>query len=194
MRARGGGRGFTLVELLLAVAMMAVIAPAIGRSLINTGRHWRETRAEAERRRAARGALTVFERDVRRFLNAPGVAFSGAPDRVEFVAVVPVVEGARVVGFKARRVRYAPAGEGWVRTESPARPDDTAVTASTALPGRVTFDYGAMVRRGGPSWQWTPAWTAETPPRSVRAVLRAPGGRGEIEMRKTVPLRGGDDA
>lgn len=194
MKNRKGARGFTLVELLLAVAVMAVLAPAVGRALIGMVRDWRAFRADSFERQAARSALDVFERDVRRFIDAPGVGFKGDSGGVEFVAIVPLLQSARVAGLAARRVRYEAAVDGWSRAEAAVRPDDETPPRRLALPGRVRFEFGAVGRDAPGTWDWKETWTGGCPPPLIRIKLRWDGKRGENEWQKTVALPGGSES
>ena len=167
MSARRGSRsGFTLVEILVATAVLLVVGGAAATLLMQAFALWEHGVARTRRLAATDAFLTCFARD---FSAAqPGLGFTGDTVRCQFwtlevlperppqlaevqYAVVPdaIIRRAAGGGVPPRETRYAPvepasfayarpsdSGEGW----DPEWANPTSPPARVQLLGRTTAD------------------------------------------------------
>lgn len=103
--ARAGGAGFTLVEVLVALAVAAVIAAAAYSGLSTVIAGVESSRAVAERTWEINRALMFLSRDLRQFANRPV--------RDEFGSMEPALQGGEAARFPlslTRRGWFNPQG------------------------------------------------------------------------------------
>lgn len=178
--------GFTLAELLAAIAVAALVIPAILAAIP------RAFSALAASRAAADGSLSLvafdsaFDRDFSSLVRECG--FSGDGDRCSFWTLRP----AGADGFTPSLVEYRRIRGGVARLEFPlalyaelagtnivAVPPDTAGSAPSLRPGKEVFRVAAApFRYGGESdgaEAGTPEWNCATnAPISVATALATP--------------------
>jgi prepilin-type N-terminal cleavage/methylation domain-containing protein len=206
-------RGFTLIEVLAALAIASVIIMAVAALIYDAARHFdRGTRGVQEAERL----ILAVERLAQDFNSARFVTWSGEsgaalaftgepaatdkPARIVFVGDAGVTtgpQGEEVVTLTAER-----AGEvsRLVRRRSPwagrrMRPDQVSPQDAVVLiEGRfdIVFVFGRVTPNGGLSW--SQSWTGETTlPRFVRLMLldRATGsdifGEADFVVRADAP-------
>lgn len=189
MTARAGHRGFTLIEVLLALALLAMTFAALFSALYSTRRSVEAGERAAQSNESLRIAQTV----VRNYLTGAvpllfydgkehRLAFRGDPDAVRFVVGLPSHRGGgglRAVrlgadwrgGRRALTFRYA-ARRAW----DPANADSDASAEREALlledAGEIRFAYfGAQDGDAEPAWR--SSWHSdERLPRLVRIEVR----------------------
>jgi len=209
MRERDARRGFMLLELVIALAILAMIAGSVAAGIrLATGSI---ERGEAVTRDAARlrAAVGIFERA---FMSADPLPipvgdntiayFAGEEKRVRFLtAGAPSAldgGGLRLLSFFER-----PAGEGSgiaVATASPFRAEgaegwEGKEKSVTLVPGAVelAFSYSPGPTKEG-TWEWLPAWDLEETgrlPAAVRVEFLVPSPSGPRKTAFVVPVPAG---
>jgi general secretion pathway protein J len=193
-------RGFTLVELLLALAIVgALLAIAFGGLRVAVA-SWRQGEDRAEAHQHVRSVALVLARAVaaaypyrasRSLAPEPVVLFAGAEQRLEFVTQAAPFPGAIPIAFTAVVFAFDEGG------------DPGLVVRQRALPNREPFGEAVVVYRdptvtalrfaylddGG----WQDSWNgaeARATPRAVRiTVATTLNGRSEELPPLTVSLR-----
>lgn len=198
---RQAGRGFTLVEILVAMTLLSVVMLALGasmRTIAQTETRVDERLARADEMRVASGFLfTVLERvsarksEVTTRAGSSLYLFVGAPDAVMWIGVMPARYGAggryffrlaleSTDGGRALVLRFAP----WRGT---AAFPDWAGAASRILVSDAT---GLLLEYGDdsdPALGWTPQWSiADRLPSRVRVSVSTGTGAWPYLI---VPLR-----
>lgn len=180
-RPRPGDAGFTLLELLVAMAILALLASALVGITRFAVQAWERTAlhsASAER-------IVRVDRTLRRQLTAMVSAgalgeaagrpplFFGAKDGFGWVARTPALAGPP--GLYGQRARFVP-GHGLILESWALDRPDRIETAPLAQADRVRFDYfGAMTVQEPPHWH--DRWAAgPIPPRLVRIRFSADSG------------------
>jgi general secretion pathway protein J len=199
-RSAGGARGFTLVELLIALAIVgALVAIAFGGLRVAVA-SWRQGEDRAESHQHVRSVAFLLGRAVsgaypyrasRGQGPDPVVLFAGTETRVEFVTLAAPFPGAIPVAFTAIVLSVDDGGEPGL------------VVRQRALPNRAPFSEAAIVYRdpsvttlklayldeGG----WKDTWDgaeAKGTPRAVKVTIAtALNGRTEELPPLTVSLR-----
>lgn len=195
-----GERGFTLVELLIGLAIVgALLAIAFGGLRVAIAA-WRQGEDRAEAHQHVRSVALTLARAIsasypyrasRGLAPEPVVLFAGTEQRVEFVTQAPPFPGAAPIAFTAVVFAFEDGGEPGL------------VIRQRALPNREPFDEAAVVYRdptvtalrlayldeGG----WQDAWDgaeAKATPRAVRVTVATTlNGRREELPPLTVSLR-----
>jgi general secretion pathway protein J len=183
MSARGvPDGGFTLVEMLVSLALLAIAAALIGRSFaLDRAALWRvQTRASAgEQVEAAQNMIR--SRLEHLFAEAsyegatPTVAMEGGPDRLTFLAPGNDVR----TPIRRYRLALSPAGDLTLATaDKTAAEIPPPADGAVLLPkvDRLQIDYfGPSGAAGAPAWAGS--WTGRSsPPRLVRIRLGLPAG------------------
>jgi general secretion pathway protein J len=203
VRGRHHARGFTLLELLIALAIVAALLAIAFGGLRVALAAWTQGEDRADAHQHLRGVAAVLARAVGSAYPyrapagqspEPVLLFQGTEQRLQLVtqaapfpAAIPVAFSAVAIGLETGeegpalivRQRVMPNRDPF--TEAPVLLRDTGIN-------RVEFRY---LNATG-TWQET--WDGETEnglPRAVRITLATPGGRGETALALTLTLRAG---
>lgn len=135
LRTLDGERGFTLVELLVAMAIMGALLSAFGQMLITTSKSSARTEEQATLQDLARTAISGFTRDLREATNTLGTS------PVESLSSTTVTFDApdEATPFHLRRIAYRLVG------------------------GELDRSVTTSVNTGNAPWQWpgtSGPWTA----------------------------------
>jgi general secretion pathway protein J len=193
-------RGFTLVELLIALAIVgALLAIAFGGLRVALA-SWRQGEDRAEAHQHARSVALTLARSVaaaypyrasRALAPEPVVLFAGTQDRIEFVTQAPPFPGAAPIAFTAVVLALDEGNERGL------------VVRQRALPNRDPFEEAPVVYRdptvtalrfsyldeGGWVDSWDGAETKATPRGVKVTVATTLNGRVEELPPLTVSLR-----
>jgi general secretion pathway protein J len=184
MRA-GVQAGYSLVELLVVVALMGLIAVAISGGMRFGARVWERTENAVQSGDLARGghaflgALLSHVYPRRPDPNKPDRAppFAGAADRMEFVAVAP--SSLRVSGLARISLAAERAGnQSSLSISYRAERGPVAERREVLLTGarEIDFAYGKVVEG---AVHWTSAWQGEEkPPALIRIRMSFPPESG----------------
>ncbi|OGG51572.1 MAG: hypothetical protein A3F84_06415 [Candidatus Handelsmanbacteria bacterium RIFCSPLOWO2_12_FULL_64_10] len=174
---RGGGRrgrgsaGFTLVELLMAVTIFAIVAAGVYQAL-STGLSARRRGEDAlERHRRAQMALDRVADDLRNMVSYGPEPFRGEADGLRFPALL-AGPGAFEAGLEVCLIAYAVTEEGVVRTVRSI--GGGASSRDELLPPswEVGFQYLRTHAEGGEE-EWTTEWeNAWGIPEAVQITLK----------------------
>jgi general secretion pathway protein J len=203
VRGRHHARGFTLLELLIALAIVAALLAIAFGGLRVALAAWTQGEDRADAHQHLRGVAAVLARAVGSAYPyrapagqspEPVLLFQGTEQRLQLVTQAAPFPAAIPVAFSAVAISLETIEEGpalIVRqrvmpnrdpfTEAPVLLRDTGIN-------RVEFRY---LNATG-TWQET--WDGETEnglPRAVRITLATPGGRGETALALTLTLRAG---
>lgn len=170
---RPGERGFTLIEMLVTLALVAMLTGA----LVGFVRIAAATWDRVAQRTAATDGLVRLDRTVRRQLSAIVQAgalgevvgqpplFFGSYDGFGWVARTPAQ--AMRPGLYGQRIRAVP-GQGLILESWPIERPEAIETAPLAPAEGISFAYFGSVVPGEPS-RWHRRWAAgPIPPRLVR--------------------------
>ena len=201
-RPRRGERGFTLVELLIALALVGALLTIAFGGLRVAMASWRQGEDRAEAHQHVRSVALTLARAVsaaypyqasRSLAPEPVVLFSGNEQRMEFVTQAPPFPGATAIAFTAVVLAFDDGGEPGL------------VVRQRALPNREPFDEATVVYRdpsvtalrfayldeGGWTESWDGAETKATPRAVKITVATTLNGRVEELPPLTVSLRTG---
>lgn len=179
--SRRGSKGFTLVEVLVAVSLLAIIMVAMGsamRTMAQTETRVDQRLQRMDDQRVARGFLQqVLGRVSGRKQPAPPgqggqvVAFRATPNSIEWVGIMPARHGLGGRYFFRLQPEDVPTGTALVlrhapwSAAAPAFPDWTQATSRILVPALGTF---AVQTEGRPTqnqprppdWPvgWVPGW------------------------------------
>lgn len=193
MRSRSAPKGFTLLECLLAVALLAAALPAICSVLDRAVRDWRFLCERASLERAGQVCLERMEGEFRSAIPLRTVPFSGRPDSLSCLTW----SGAPDSGGHLVRVTY--------RREGPAGPWERVVRRldseaegspekSEELPGAVRDLRFSFPIRKGPEIVWGGEWESGVAvPQGVRIRLSLQGRDSgtPLVLEKTVGILDG---
>ena len=177
-RAANASLGFTLLELLASMAILALIAAILFAAFDQASRGWQRAENRVETFTQARAALDLMAKDISQAIATTNISFLGSKTNVAFVAPVStdtndIVDLLEVVylinngGYLERRISafrdgpaywdfYSPPAQGW--------PDTTSVTTTVADNiVSLRFDYlgtnGVFVSAFSPLSPW---WNSTT--------------------------------
>ncbi len=191
-------RGFTLLELLVALAIFAVVAALAWGGLDTLARSRRVLDAESERLAQLQRGFGRFERDLRQALPRAarsegaghGAALTGSVEGLE-VTVWRPSGGWSVSGPDLQRVAWRCADDGLRRVRWAAVDRTPATPRSEALliPGARDCQWRYFPERGPASEVWPPRGRSEALPRAVELRLsRATDAGGVEEFRRLIEL------
>lgn len=158
--------GFTLVELIVASTLMALVLSAVYLTFSTTVRAWRAGESNYAPYQDSRRALGLIERELAGIpLNARHL-FVGKRDSIEFVTLAPTLNVKSAPGFQLIHVRYRVAEvddvDSLVREESPVTPPlpappapgDIGLPAQLNTGRRATFVLASDVYAFDLSYEW----------------------------------------
>jgi general secretion pathway protein J len=205
---RGGARGFTLLELVAALAILALIAGSIAVGIRLAAGSIERGEAVARDAARLRAAVGIVERAVRSLdpmplpaEGGPAAYFSGEERKLRFLtAMAPATfsgGGMRLISF----FELPGAGGGlMVATASPFRAGgagswDGTEGARILVAGatEISFTYSEGPTKDG-KWEWLPAWEPKESgvfPAAVRIEFTAPGDDGPRKNAFVVPIPAG---
>lgn len=201
MSGRAAERGFTLLELLLAMTIMALVAALMTSGLSFLGKAEARRGERADTIDAALGGIGLVRQSlgraqpvVRRERNQPVMVFEGGEERLRFASREPsFLPGPSLIAYEyavglagggyALTVRMAPMS---VVAPSLAVLDDAEARTVLSLPGPARFTYfGAAGRDQPPGWR--PEWlNRQTLPIAVRLAEGSGPAWPEILVRLAV--------
>jgi len=199
--SRHSQRGFTLIEMLVSLMVMAVMLMLIGGALRLMGRNWDANAARIETLDMVSRAFDLLARDaanlqrIVRGSDAPAYLFSGAADGLSFVALEPAQPGEAGLYFIA--YSQAPNGSAAELTRSRARwrqridrfPGATAANRVALLTGPYVyrFAYGSVAEG---RLRWSAEWrAADRLPDIIRLDVLDRGGAHALSPPMIVRLR-----
>ena len=177
-------KGFTFVELIVAVTLFAIIAASVY-AVFGTGlRVWRKMNPVVENNQSVRGFFFTIDRDLKNMVayQKDGANFKGDATRVSFMTLVEVSgtnaplhsELAQVVYFLDKDTRMI---KRLVATREEGL-DETKSKAEVMLKGvdekDFRFEYGSKATSTGPGsmYDWKDKWEEEAKiPRGVKIKL-----------------------
>jgi prepilin-type N-terminal cleavage/methylation domain-containing protein len=207
-----GRRGFTLIEILLVTAILAVLIAVLGACIGGGLRVWDSARVVGKVEGQALLGLRLLERDLMNAQVFDGIQFAGRSRDVSFAALI--------------RSETAPGAAGAGGTLSPAARNDSladwrlgtvtyvfdgtahamlrsGAAYGVAFPGRppekvvqylhdIRFEYGTPGLAGNGGGQWQSEWSARTNlPDCVRAHLTfVEGDAPPVTISRTIVLPG----
>ena len=185
--------GFTLLELLVAAALVAVAATVVASAFAAGFRVWQRASQMGGAASDALIALELMEKDVHNTTPCRLVPFSGNGSWVEIPAVVPVPlatgtqdqPGSIRYEFNSREhgvdriPRYFP---------FPGSGQQTQEALLTQVED-VRFSYGEGDARGGGTVNWTGSWVGRTNvPAAMKVELTILQGGQRIDLERTIVL------
>ncbi len=207
-RAGGAPRGFTLLELVAALAVLALIAGSIAVGIRLASRSMERGEAVAREAARLRAVIGMMERAIRSLDPLPipvwdntTAYFSGEGKKLRFLtSQAPFTIG----GGGSRLISFVelpgPGGGLAVATASPFRAEgagswEGTEGAKVLVPGAtdVSFTYSEGPAKDG-TWEWLPAWELQEAgalPAAVRVEFAAPGENGPQKTAFVVPVAAG---
>ena len=172
------GRGLTLVELLVVVALMALIAGTVGATFAGGFRVWERLQAHGTQAQWIALAFDQFRRDVRALRQFTPIQLAGDYDTLSFPSVVPLgtvgemdVEEMGRIGyfFDSARQRLCRSLQPY-RLARRARVRDACAPVLTQVE-RLRFSYYG-VQPDDHTLGWSSAWSSKQPPMAVKLEMR----------------------
>jgi prepilin-type N-terminal cleavage/methylation domain-containing protein len=162
--------GYTLVELLVAIALLALIGVAIVGAFAGGLRVWERARVEV-REAAPAAACAQIRRDLANACLSRGAAFEGGPQAVVFASRAATADP-RVMTMCRLEYAFDPAG-GRLRRTACAVPSDAEGRAETVLDRTEECAFLYYGEEAAGEGGWTDTWTGQTNlPAAVRVRLR----------------------
>jgi prepilin-type N-terminal cleavage/methylation domain-containing protein len=190
--------GFTLLEMLLALSLFALLSTGLAAALKTGLDAWHRGRGMEERQQRARAILETLALELRNALPAPGRGLTGEESSVSFLTVRRSVDEDGSPLFRVARVTYrlVDGPEGFEKelekTEDllDGRPARTA--SLSAAPSLVRFLYAYAPEKEGEGLLWQPRWDADALPAGIRVTLSLPDpSEGAYVLEKTLDLPAG---
>lgn len=179
-------QAFTLVELLVAIALAALVVAAVVASLAGGLRIWDRARAGSSPLLDAAVALEWIQRDIHSMTAARLLRFEGSADRVR----IPVLASGDGGTPELKDVSYSmQTGEGRLERLCSTWPSNALESA----PGEVLLEGVDAVRFAycGDDGRWVTAWERGTNrPSAVDVTIRFNHDKGGLEIRRTIEIPG----
>ncbi len=172
-------KGFTLIELMVAVAIFSVLAVSLGATLRSGLSVWKKGEDATALNQEARIVLSQIARELRHMTAFPGGALQGAGDKIEFYTLKTDKE----IVYLTYKPAYVDVDEGksmdWrlQRIEKRFRHGlehkklKTEETV-TSFPTEIHFEYAYAPAMEDDSVRWEPQWKdKESYPAAVRVTF-----------------------
>jgi general secretion pathway protein J len=207
-RARDASRGFTLLELVAALAILALIAGSVAVGIRLASRSIERGEAVAREAARLRATVGIVERALCSLdplpipvLDNTTVYFSGEGKKLRFLtSLAPSAIGGGGLRLISFFELSGPGGGLAVATAPPFRPGgagswEGSEGARILVPGatEVSFTYSEGPAEDG-TWEWFPAWEPQEAgalPVAVRVEFTAPGEDGPRKTAFVVPVPAG---
>lgn len=168
MRAPSSQSGFTLVELVVATTLMALVFSGVYLTFATAVRSWRSAESNYATYEDARRALGVLERELHCIPSDAIHLTLGRQDSIEFVTLAQPMNVETAPSDALIQVTYSLKGDELVREEAPVEgalpmppvPPSRDLPAGVKVGRRSTFVLAQGVR----SFQFTYSWAGENPP------------------------------
>jgi prepilin-type N-terminal cleavage/methylation domain-containing protein len=146
IRDRRGSRGFTLIELMIGIALSGLVAGAIFSFFFSSTEAGRVHEAQTRSQEAARTALARLGADVRQAAGPGGLTPVAAISATELVVYADLRRSNDpTLSFLPSKVRYALESGALIReTAAPVVGGDGAISYPAAYSGRTTLAEGLM--------------------------------------------------
>jgi prepilin-type N-terminal cleavage/methylation domain-containing protein len=172
---RLSSRGFTFVELLIALAIFSIIAVSVY-SVFRAGvRLWKSNNAAFDSNRAARYFFDTAASDMRNAFVYPGMDIVGTPDGFSFMALVTAGAANSSPGVEIARVSYIFDKDAGVVRRMVAGKEEGFDQAYSRISefqlgeGQFSFSYCYRPKAEGAPYEWRGYWNAKDKmPRGVR--------------------------
>ena len=189
INSRRSSRGFTLVELLIALTIFSIIAVSVY-SVFRAGiKLWKGNNAAFDADRTARLFFDTAASDMRNAFIYPGMDITGASDSFSFTALVTVGAADSSPHVEIARVSYIFDKEAGVIRRKVAGKEEgfDVIYAKTAeFPsgeGQVSFSYCYKPKSGVGPYEWKGVWALKDKlPRGVRIRF------GELDKWIFIPI------
>lgn len=199
-------RGFTLVEVLVALTLMGLLLGSLYSGLFGVSRSWSRSESLAEENDLARSRVQLLRRLLSETVpitrldgQAPRLLFRGSSDSLQFVAPLPSHAGGLGLYWSSLALTRSVTGASHLSlTYSPLRPETTLVQGDDA-PDSETVTLATEISQfdlayfGTPEGDLPPRWYAAWPegerlPALIRLTLRRLPGESDLPD-LIVPLR-----
>lgn len=190
MKSRLNTRGFTLIEVLVAIAILGVVTTIGLRSFVTITSNWRETRGLVELDDQASGLFQELERDIADILSAElsgysvrgydqfieGDGFNQAADHDDRI-VIPVqgaasgrtLANARFVQWRVERDDVG--RNALIRTIGPLGSPSPANGRADFAPRANVIRFDISYGTGEESSPWVKSWTSSEHPKAIRVSM-----------------------
>ena len=191
MRRSRRPRGFTLLEMLITISLMALVAGAVVASVAGGFRVWRRVAVYGVHEQASLLAFEGLRRDLHSAMPFKLVPFSGAYDEMTFAAVGRNPHEPDAVKELGREGYYLDAVHDVLcRSFAPYRRSDEVRLKDRCEVvlehvQRLRFDYFGA-EQGTQEAAWTQSWDAKTAPMAVKMSVTLQDGREPATSHSTV--------
>jgi prepilin-type N-terminal cleavage/methylation domain-containing protein len=186
-------RGFTLLEMMVVVAILAVLGTAVVALLTGGLRAWEQVQNVGEPQAQAALGFEIPERDLHNAIPFFAIPFQGAADSVAFPTLLSVTNGMGQAQYRIGTVRYVldRTLQMLRRTAWPYPYPESSETMAEAMMSQVenlALQYLEVSTNGTgvgwrDSWQETNRW-----PAAVRWTVQGARGASQTVVQRTIFL------
>lgn len=168
MRARRSQSGFTLVELIVATTLMALVFSGVYLTFATAVRSWRSAESNYATYEDARRALGVLERELHSIPSDAIHLMLGSQDAIEFVTLAQPMNVETAPSDALIDVTYSVKGDELIREEAPVEGalPEPPIPPSRDLPAPLKVGRRSkfVVARGVHNLQFDYSWAGPNPP------------------------------